>query len=190
MSSMAKRGQEMKGENIKSVVAIAYFDILGFKRMVKDENNTTEDILCLINQLRNYIAEKSGEGGFITPMPPDGRWQDGCTQFVWAVFPLNIQFDYLSDTFILWADFGDRPHPSMMHVFLDAVQWFFCKALQNGIALRGAISAGDAHMDKEKKIYFGTAFNEAATAEPTQNWIGIAYANERYLPLLTSNFGK
>jgi len=178
-----------KEKDKKPVISIAYFDILGFKKMV--ETKKDQEILDLINQLRGYISQKSGSGGFPTPMPPDGSWRNGCTQFVWAIFPLDIEFDYQSDTFIMWANIGNpnskngKPHPSALHVFLDAVQWFFCKALQNGIPLRGAIATGDAYMDKEKKVYFGTAFNEAAEAESAQDSIGIAYATNKYPPLLT-----
>jgi len=170
------------------VISIALFDILGFSNMVKQKN--TQELLILYKQLCDYMKEQSGDGGYPTPMPTDGVWRNGAGGLVWCICPLCIESVYFSDTFILWADIThhDKADVALLHAFLEIVQWFFCKALQNGIPLRGAVATGKAIMDKKESIYLGEALVEAARAEAVQNSIGISYAPSfnKYPPFISS----
>lgn len=173
----------------EQVISIALFDILGFSNMV--EQKSAQTILDLYNKLREYLSEKSVEGGWVTAVPYDGVWSGGANKLVGVLYPLAIHSAYASDTFMMWADISQmRGHPdaTALHIFLDAVQWFFCKALENGIPLRGAVATGEALMDKEKSIYFGKALVEAAKGENAQLAIGISYGPSviKYPPMLSS----
>ena len=176
----------------ESIISIALFDILGFSNMVRER--PVHEILNLYNELRQYLAEKIKGSGGIALAPADGIWRSGANNLAYYMMPLDIETAYFSDTFILWADISDNKNNNKVdlikqQVFLDAAQWFFCKALLGSIPLRGVVATGHAHMDKKHSIYFGEALVEAAKGERAQHSIGISYTPSfyKYPPILAQH---
>jgi len=91
-------------------------------------------------------------------------------QVVPALMWLPINTAYFSDSLLLWVHF----HPQHVGEFLSRCSRVFCKALDLGIPLRGAVTIGSAVFNKEQGIYLGEPLVEAARLEAKQNWVGVA----------------
>lgn len=50
-----------------------------------------------------------------------------------------------------------------------------CESLRVGLPLRGALSVGDAILDKSRGVYLGAPLIEAARTEAGQAWIGVSF---------------
>lgn len=76
---------------------------------------------------------------------------------------------HFSDTLMFWSD----DDPIRNGEFVDRVIDFFCRALEMGVPLRGAVTRGDLIFDHERSIVIGPALVEAARAESAQAWCGV-----------------
>lgn len=76
---------------------------------------------------------------------------------------------HFSDTMMFWSDDSSLTNGEFVDIAID----FFCRALEEGIPLRGALAVGDLIVDEEHSIVIGGALVEAARAESAQAWCGI-----------------
>lgn len=157
---------------------IAFFDILGFESRlsVLGLNGMFEKYLKLIeiinenNRKQELLKSVNMEGSF---------WaQDGSFELY------QIKGAYASDSIILWAKMemggigvrfadGSFGHPKVEpYNFLNLCNELICFSLEIGLPLRGAISAGEAIIDEDKRIFLGNPFVEVAKLEKRQNGIG------------------
>ena len=83
-----------------------------------------------------------------------------------------IEHHYFSDTILLWTPLSAES----LSPFLTACADLFVEALSMGIPLRGAISVGEAVLDKKKGVFIGQPIIDAARLEHEQNWLGLALA--------------
>jgi hypothetical protein len=83
---------------------------------------------------------------------------------------LPIQAAHFSDSLLLWVHY----HPGHVEEFLARCSRVFCKALDLGIPLRGAVTVGDAVLDNGANIFLGKPLVEAARLESKQDWVGVA----------------
>lgn len=96
--------------------------------------------------------------------------EDGSVVSPTSLYTFDPEFDYRSDSIILWSIF-DRAR--IFH-FCDACVDFFCDVLEQRIPLRGGIAVGVGYMDKESGIYVGQPLAEAVRVETAQAWIGVS----------------
>ncbi|MBM4146791.1 MAG: hypothetical protein FJ240_11065 [Nitrospira sp.] len=141
--------------------AIALFDVLGFASIL--QNLGTEKLYSIYDELINKaIIEKTKDGiKFL------GATREG----MFVVGTLEIRYVYFSDTIILWTPYKEVFFP----FFVSICSEFMIDAIIIGLPLRGAMTIGDAIMDRKKGIYLGKPLIEAARLEKAQNWIGLTF---------------
>ena len=91
-----------------------------------------------------------------------------------AVGNPDIKSAYFSDTILFWC----RYNKFTLDILLDVMKEVMCKSIEIGLPLRGAVSVGKAIIDKEKSIFLGMPFINAARAETSQKWIGITLSKD------------
>lgn len=74
---------------------------------------------------------------------------------------------------LLWVPY----QPEFVSSFLTRCCDVFCEALRIGIALRGAIAAGNLILHKRSNTFLGTELVEAARLEKAQEWLGVTLGN-------------
>lgn len=83
---------------------------------------------------------------------------------------LPVRHAHFSDTILLWV-------PLVQHFiapFLARCADMVSEALQMGLPLRGAITAGKAVMHSRTGTFIGEPLVEAARLEQAQNWLGVS----------------
>jgi len=119
--------------------AFAMFDVLGFSAWVQ----STE--LCEILDSYHSLIERAvlrpnEKGSLSTVWTPEG-----------ALLTVGRapEFAYFSDTILLWCPLI----PAAVADFVERCSDLFCEALEMNIPLRGAITLGDAVLDKDAGYY-------------------------------------
>src|SRR3989338_189212 len=129
---------------------IAYFDVLGWKDMVKkvQEGKMTLDFLLTIYQGALRDSEQ------LLP-------------------PAKIDHAHFSDTFIFYSmDDTDGSYAWIQSVAKN----FIRRGLQNRVPFRGAIAFGGVYADRKSGSYLGPALIEAYKEAEQQDWIGLVLA--------------
>ena len=153
---------------------VALFDVLGFEERLRSDG-----IRKLVKAYKHLTAVlEQFEGGRLVvdaAMPLDGplpRFHpDGSVETGSSLYSLDVKHAYFSDTLLLWADFD----PIRIRPFCGICVDFFCKALNLGMPVRGAMAVGDAYMNISEKTYIGYPVVEAARVEKAQQWIGMSF---------------
>ena len=150
---------------------IAYFDVLGFKKLVESKTPSQvyqvyEHILkrAKVNKpyivLQTEIDESSKNEYYSLPI----------------LAKVPFKYAYYSDTILFWS-------PGDMNCFSGFVAKcidFYNMALKSRVLLRGVITHGDAILNKSKNIFIGKPINEAADLEKEQKWSGVIFGDSIY----------
>lgn len=157
-----KTGKNLTDRNLQHY-GIALFDVLGFSELHKKLG--TEKLYLIYEQLIDKaIIEKTKEGVKFL-----GATREG----LFVVGNLEVRFVYFSDTILLWTPFNEVFFP----FFVTICSEFMIDAIDIGLPLRGALTVGDAIMDRTKGIFLGEPIIEAARLEKAQNWIGVTFGS-------------
>lgn len=142
---------------------VAFLDVLGFKVLL-----TTIGLEELIRRYKELIetALRSQSEAFPWSMEIALVRNNPTAGLMW----LPIQTSYFSDSLLLWVNY----HPQHVAPFFDRCAKVFCKALEIGLPIRGAISIGNAVLDKSNGIYLGQPLVEVAELEKHSNWVGVS----------------
>lgn len=139
---------------------IAVCDILGFKKLVNNQN-----LDKLINEdlslFRRLVAYSVNHGG-VPELPPQLktiREQD------------RVGFAWFSDTLLIYAK--DDEDISCRNV-LETVGWLLFSTMQTHTRLRCGISYGELYAEPENELFIGLAIVEAYELEKAQEWAGAA----------------
>ena len=141
---------------------MALFDVLGFEDRIG--RFTLEEVHGQYKDLLSIAASKGSHAFFDARPAGDGT-------MVPFFGYIDIEQDYFSDTILLWTPF----RPGTLKPFLHVCASFMCETLRAELPVRGAITLGDAVMDKSSRTYLGQPLVEAARAEKAQRWIGLAF---------------
>jgi hypothetical protein len=156
-SPVAPQGQSQE-------LVVALFDVLGFEDRLG--RFPLEQIYAQYRELISIASSKSSHP-FLDAWPTGDGTSAPFLGFV------EIEQDYFSDTILIWTRFSPRTFSPFLHVCCN----FMCEALQAKLPLRGAISIGNAIMDKSTRTYIGPPLVEAARAEKAQQWIGLCFGH-------------
>lgn len=128
---------------------IAFFDILGFKKLVSNSKTPLDLYRILYNytDTLSYLREECG------------GYKEGSLFNTW-----------FSDSFLLYT-IDDSP--SSYGVIEQASKHFFCKNISIRIPMRGAIAFGLFHTDETMRTYIGQALIDAYLYCEDQDWIGL-----------------
>lgn len=142
---------------------LAYFDVLGFEALL---NRVGLDVL---NNIYMQLLDTA-----LTPQSEEYPWGKGMSIMKGGLVPAlmwsPIQTAYFSDSLLLWVPY----HPQDLPQFLERCSLVFCQALQMGLPIRGAVTVGEAVLNKEGNIFLGHPLIEAVRLEAKLNWIGVA----------------
>lgn len=130
---------------------VAYFDILGFKKIFTDATSQLNAPNVLFVIRKNYEEVLSNLN---------------------ARAMKSIHFAWFSDTFIIFSQ--DDSVQSFENIRLLAEK-FFIKCTGNGIPIRGSLSFGLFSFDKalKERIYLGNALIDSYTFAEDSDWIGF-----------------
>lgn len=142
---------------------LAYFDVLGFETLL------TRVGLAEVHKRYLSLLDQA-----LRPQSHERPWSRAKSivrgQVVPAMMWLPMHAAHFSDSLLLWVHY----HPGHVEEFLNRCARVFCKALDLGIPLRGAITVGDSVLDRASNIFLGAPLVEAARLESKQDWIGVA----------------
>ena len=149
-------------------IAIAFFDVLG-----TEERSFSRPLSMLVRaaKLLARIARRDRGRFVIDAVSGAQQQEDGTVVSPTSLYTFDPEFDYRSDSIIIWSIF-DRAR--IFH-FCDACADFFCDVLEQRIPLRGGIAVGVGYMDKNSGIYVGRPLAEAVRVEAAQAWIGVSF---------------
>ncbi|MGO9985404.1 MAG: hypothetical protein ACLPIX_14510 [Rhodomicrobium sp.] len=168
MSKDQALGTGEKSELTKTRIILGFFDVLGFSKRV--ENEGAEETAKLYNRLIETTVKKEAERGLGAVLMDGKRYM--------ALFNLDVQHAYFSDTIFMWVP--------LEQVFVDAFvshcATFVCEALAMDVPIRGAISLGEAVMDRASGTYIAMPIVESASCEKIQEWLGVVFANSATWP--------
>jgi len=142
---------------------LAFLDVLGFEALLERVGLAEvharyalllEQALRPQSQEKQWFRVKSIVQGEVVP----------------ALMWLPVQAAHFSDSLLLWVHY----HPGHVEEFLKRCSRVFCKALDLGIPLRGAVTVGDAVLDNSANVFLGKPLVEAARLESKQDWVGVA----------------
>ena len=148
----------------ESLIILAMLDVLGFEGIFIRRGGLAP-MHDVYRQLIEFVQKQTG-GLNIVPVPNE----DGTATP--AVGWLTIEQAYFSDTVLFWSTY----HPFHLSAFGSLVAEAICVSIELGLPVRGALSVGQAVMDKSAGIYLGMPIIEAARAEKSQTWIGASFA--------------
>lgn len=139
----------------------AMFDVLGFSRWL--ESVGLQGVLDAYHLLIERVVIRPNEKGGLSAV----QTQEG------SIFAITGPpgYAYFSDTIILWHPLV----PPFVDDFVTRCSELICEALAMSIPLRGAITLGDAVLDRDSDFFLGTPIIEAARVEKAQNWLGLAF---------------
>lgn len=143
---------------------VAFFDILGFKDLVmRSTHNQIYEKLNQISKTKKWLEDLAN---------------DESTQY--KVGNGEIYTVSFSDSIVLFSKNDD--HENFIF-FLVAVRWFFAKAIDNKIPMKGGIACGEISLNKSEQIYFGQAIIDAYLIEEDVNYFGVTAHNsiEEYI---------
>jgi hypothetical protein len=147
------------------------FDVLGFSARVREVGLAA--IHAEYERLLAMVTETSSQ--LVLDGVPDGNgaWSPVAFSIPWSMA-------YFSDTILLWTDYSRGP--LLLGAAKSVACRFFCDCFRSGLPLRGAMAAGPAVMDPERRIFLGEPLVDAARAEAAQHCaaIGIAASWEPY----------
>lgn len=183
---------------------VGLFDILGFEERFKNSGlakmlNYYEALIGGVERRNNQMNHIFGDLGF----DEAPYW---CANAEIAILS-KTQGAYASDSILLWGnrtwpearnkdiqdfkqqinklDNGWQFHPIPCENFLNDCNELICSSLEVGLPLRGALSVGQAVLDKERNIYLGLPIIEAARLEKIQKFIGVSFCEafmEQFIP--------
>ena len=142
---------------------LAYFDVLGFEALL------TRVGLAEVHKRYLSLLDQA-----LRPQSHERPWSRAKSivsgQVVPAMMWLPMHAAHFSDSLLLWVHY----HPGHVEEFLNRCARVFCKALDLGVPLRGAITVGDSVLDNTSNIFLGAPLVEAARLESKQDWVGVA----------------
>ena len=139
---------------------IAYFDILGFKKLVdKYKGNIDSFVNVTYYEILEEIEKRTG------------RISEDLSK---------VNYAWFSDSFILFTE--DDTCASFSS--LDIVLWeVFQKMMWKGYMLRAALSVGEFYSNIERHTYIGPALIDAYGYADKQKWIGLVLTPEAHKKL-------
>jgi len=155
--SVSRKPEVQKPE--RSRYALALFDVLGFSSWV--ERTELQTILDTYHSLIVRAVLKPNEKGSLSAVQtPEG-----------SIFAVGgpPHYAYFSDTILLWCHLV----PPAVDDFVGRCSDLMCEALSMDIPLRGAISLGEAVLDRDTGFFIGKPIVEAHYVESGQEWIGL-----------------
>jgi len=168
----------------------AYFDILGFSEKISKPNGLKEikDVYLKLTEIINKHNEHYSK--LKKTNMPMGVY--GTIDGAFTLYEVNIL--YGSDSIFIWSSRTwealtdvdneiDRIHfstpyfgkPRICDPFLDVCNELFCRSLELGFPLRGALSMGDGFFDFSKHIFLGKLIVDAVKLESIQDIAGASY---------------
>lgn len=141
---------------IKGKRAVAYFDVLGFKAKIKNQ-----DLQTIVEQYENLINYTNGQITF-NDVSKGYYFKEVCHRYIFSDSIFLVAYEDTEESFYDLLSYAWR----MMQF-----------AIACGYPLRGAIVYGDVYVDVKKNIYVGEAIVDAVLLEGTQNWIGAIIDN-------------
>jgi len=127
----------------------AYFDILGFKKLLKDEIRNSSLAAFIEVDYADVLRELKQKGDY---------------------YPDHIVYTWASDSFVLFT--RDNAVSSFIGL-LESAGHFFTELTQRGWALRGAISYGEFYADMERFIFVGPTLIDACEYAGKLEMIGL-----------------
>lgn len=131
--------------------AVAFLDVLGFKKMIQ-----TMELTEIAKQYKNLVLSIQHLDAYYQSI--NGEKNKLCKQFIF------------SDSIVLFAN--DDSEKS----FIDLVTYTW-RFLQMSIAmklpLRGAITYGEVYIDEINNVFLGEGLVNAVLLESKQEWIGV-----------------
>jgi hypothetical protein len=155
-----KKGNMIEKPKI-SRYAFAIFDVLGFSTWV--ECTELQTILDAYHTLIECAVLRPNEKGSLSAV----QTPEGALLAVGG----SPHYAYFSDTILLWCPLI----PPAVADFVERCSDLLCQALSMNIALRGAITLGDAVLDNETGFFIGKPIVEAHHIECGQEWIGLTF---------------
>lgn len=149
------------GKPAISRFAFAMFDVLGFSRWF--ESVGLQAILDAYHQLIERVVIRPNDKGGLGAV----QTREGAVLVVTG----PPGYAYFSDTVILWHPLV----PALVDDFVTRCSELICEALAMNIPLRGAITLGDAVLNRDSDFFLGAPIIEAARLEKAQNWIGLTF---------------
>lgn len=138
---------------------VAYLDILGFKELVKKDNDGCWNLLV---KFRERVIDRFNDGpGFL----PGGKIEMVDNRCHSLLF---------SDTLLLFT-YSDSWEDSWILLYL--VSCFLAVSFENGIPVRGAITHGKFNFNVDKSLYAGEALVDAYELAEKSNWLGIGVSD-------------
>lgn len=148
-----------------------FLDVLGFSNLVR-----TESLECIYAKYKVLIEAVQQQE------------HNGLVFSSWAGTPYfgveTLEAAYFSDTLVFWCPYHVRQLQSLAFSMKEVL----CRSIEIGLPLRGAISVGEAVLDKEKTHFLGKPIVSAADAEKVQRWIGITLSNDFREPPFNGGF--
>ena len=95
-----------------------------------------------------------------------------------------LESAYFSDTILFWCPYDVRS----LQALALSMKEVLCRSIEIGLPLRGAISVGQAILDKEKNEFLGRPVISAIDAEKVQRWIGITLSSDFREPPFNGGF--
>lgn len=145
---------------------VAFIDILGFKDIVnKSESETNEfnKILDVLNKFKGIEKPETWKEANILVDIEECAQKKNLSEFdISGIVKCNCFSDCI--TVFVNADTNINERFSSLVAFLSKIS---CELLQNGIFIRGAITYGNLHTNKDASVFFGKAMNKAYTLEST-----------------------
>jgi len=139
----------------------ALFDVLGFEALHSEIGTT--NLYHIYKELIDKVTSKDRFSTFQTFNQPDVAWT--------MIGSMPLRYHYFSDTIILWTPLL----PEFISPFCARCADIICESILMGLPVRGAISSGNAILNKNKGVFLGFPIIEAARVESQQNWIGVSF---------------
>jgi len=174
--------------------AVAFFDILGFKRKfetlgLQEIEQRYFSLIATVDRFNANTASIFGDLNF----KESAYWTaEG------DVFVLNrIAGAYASDSIVVWApsvwpeartktkeeraELAKEPAKGWTYAtipcdnLLNVCNELICRSIELGLPFRGALSMGPAVLDERRSVFLGSPLIEAATQERGQMMIGASF---------------
>lgn len=131
--------------------AVAYFDVLGFKSKIKNQ-----DLQTIVDEYENLVNSTNGQ---ITLNKEFNAFylKEVCYRYIFSDSIFLVAYDDTDESFYAMLSYAWR----MMQF-----------AIVYRYPLRGAIVYGDIYLNVNRNIYLGKAIVDAVSLEGMQNWIG------------------
>ena len=174
---------------------VAFFDVLGFKNRFGDLKlqgmlDVYLQLIANVDFLNRRMEELYQDQNF----PDTAIW----TAEGGAVVLNRLQGAYASDSLTLWANHEFRAahgltseqksekmknpsfewqyHPIPNDRIIDVCNELICHSLEIGLPVRGALTSGEAVLDKTRSIFLGQPIIDAVQMEGAQRFIGASLA--------------